>query len=139
MPAARQTVSMKARLAAAGLFALSEPSGPPPPQDAEEGPDSARVSAARARARERLDRQRQLLRPLGWVLIAIVVTAGINNSPAPGLTGAGLGVSLALAVYAVAAAATVAVGWSRRSQSMTTVAATAAVHTAMTMLIPSRA
>src|SRR6516164_11499768 len=29
--------------------------------------------------------------------------------------------------------------WLRRSQSMTTVAATAAVHTAMTMLIPSRA
>jgi len=109
---------MKARLAAAGLFAISEPSGPPLPQDAGEGPDSARVSAARARARERLDRQRQLLRPLGWVLIAIVVTAGINNSPAPGLTGAGLGVSLALAVYAVAVAATVAVGWSRRGYTV---------------------
>ena len=107
---------MKDRLAAAGLFPLSEPSGPP--QDAGEGPASARVTAARARAGERQDRQRQLLRPLGWVLIAIVVTAGINSSPAPGLTGAGLGVSLALAVYAVAVAATVAVGWARRGYAV---------------------
>jgi signal transduction histidine kinase len=118
VPAARQTVSMKARLAAAGLSALGERSGPPPPQDGEEGPASARVTAARARARERLDRQRQLLRPLGWVLIAIVVTAGINSSPAPGLTGAGLGVSLALAVYAIAVAATVAVAWARRGYAV---------------------
>jgi signal transduction histidine kinase len=109
---------MKARLAAAGLFSLSEPSGPPSPQGGEEGPASARVTAARARARERLDRQRQLLRPLGWVLIAIVVTSGINSSPAPGPTGAGLGVSLALAVYAAAVAATVAVAWARRGYAV---------------------
>jgi len=117
VPAARQTVSMKARLAAAGLIPASESSGPPP-QDAGEGPASARVGAARTRARERLDRQRQLLRPLGWVLIAIVVTAGINSSPGPGLTGAGLGVSLALALYAVAVAATVAVAWARRGYAV---------------------
>jgi signal transduction histidine kinase len=61
-----------------------------------------------------VDRQRQLLRPLGWVLIAIVVTAGLNSHPAPGLSGARLGVSLALAGYAVAVAATVAVAWARR-------------------------
>jgi signal transduction histidine kinase len=109
---------MKARLAAAGLFPLREPSGPPAPHDSEEGLTSARVTAARARARERQDRQRQLLRPLGWALIAVVVTAGINNTPAPGLTGAGLGVSLALAVYAVAVAATVAVGWARRGYAV---------------------
>src|SRR6266851_4442101 len=106
---------MKARLAAAGLFHASEP---PPPQDAGEGPASARVSAARTRARERLDRQRQLLRPLGWVLIAIVVTAGLNSRPAPGLTGARLGVSLALVVYAAAVAATVAVAWARRGEAI---------------------
>ncbi len=82
MPAARQTVSMKARPAAAGLMHASRPSGPPPPGGTENVPASARVSAARSRARERVDRQRQLLRPLGWVLIAIVVTAGLN--PAPG-------------------------------------------------------
>ena len=84
------------------------------PDDAENLPASARVSAARSRARERVDRQRQMLRPLGWVLIAIVVTAGLNSHPAPGLSGARLGVSLALAGYAVAVAATVAVAWARR-------------------------
>ena len=113
-PAARKTVSMKARLAAAGLMHASEPSGPPPPDDTQNVPASARVSAARSRARERVDRQRQLLRPLGWVLIAIVVTAGLNSHPAPGLSGARLGVSLALAGYVVAVAATVAVAWARR-------------------------
>jgi len=114
MPAARQTVSMKARLAVAGLMHASQPSGPPPPDGTENPPASARVSAARSRARERVDRQRQLLRPLGWVLIAIVVTAGLNSHPAPGVAGARLGVSLALAGYAVAVAATVAVAWARR-------------------------
>ena len=114
MPAARQTVSMKARLAAAGLMHASQPSGPPPPEDGADVPASPRVSAARSRARERVDRQRQLLRPLGWVLVAIVVTAGLNSHPEPGLSGARLGVSLALAGYAVAVAATVAVAWARR-------------------------
>src|SRR5690242_20393800 len=109
---------MKARLAAAGLFSLGEPSGPPSPRDSEEGPASARVTAARARARERVDRQQQLLRPLGWVLIAIVVTVGLNSSPAPGLAGARLGVSVALVVYAVAVATTVARAWVRRGHAI---------------------
>jgi signal transduction histidine kinase len=109
---------MKARLAAAGLFPSSEPPGPPPPQDSEEGPASARVTAARVRASERRDRQQQLLRPLGWVLIAIVVTVGLNSRPAPGLTGARLGVSLALVVYAGIMAVTVAVPWARRGHAV---------------------
>ena len=112
-PAARQTVSMKARLAAAGLIPAREPPEAPPPQDSEEGAASARVSAARARARERVDRQRQLLRPLGWVLIAIVVTTGLNSRPGPGLTGARLGISVALVVYTAAVAATVVIDWDR--------------------------
>jgi len=118
VPAARQTVSMRARLAAAGLFPFGEPSGPPPPQDGEEGPASARVTAARARARGRVDRQRQLLRPLGWVLIAIVVTAGLNSRPAPGLTGARLGISILMAVYTAAVAATVVIDWDRRGHAI---------------------
>jgi signal transduction histidine kinase len=109
---------MRARLAAAGLFPSSEPPGPPTPQDSEEGPASARVTAARARASERRDRQQQLLRPLGWVLIAIVVTVGLNSSPAPGLRGARLGVSLALVVYAGIMAVTVAVPWARRGHAI---------------------
>src|SRR5579871_4883850 len=113
-PAARQTVSMKARLAAAGLMHASRPSGPPSPDDTQSVPASARVSAARSRARERVDRQRQLLRPLGLALIAIVVTASLNSHPAPGLSGAGLGVSLALAGFAAAVAVMAAAIWARR-------------------------
>jgi signal transduction histidine kinase len=109
---------MKARLAAAGLFPFGQPSGPPAPADSAKDPASARVTAARARARERQDRQRQLLRPLGWVLIAIVVTVGLNSRPAPGLTGARLGVSVALVVYAVAVATTVAGAWVRRGHAI---------------------
>jgi signal transduction histidine kinase len=108
---------MKARLAAAGLIPAREPPGAPP-QDSEEGSASARVSAARARARERVDRQRQLLRPLGWALIAIVVTAGLNSRPAPGLTGARLGISIVMAVYTAAVAATVVIDWDRLGRAI---------------------
>jgi hypothetical protein len=113
MPAARQTVSMKARLAAAGLTHAGRPSGPSP-DSTKDLPASARVTAARSRARERVDRQRQLLRPLGVALIAIVVTASLNSHPAPGLSGARLGVSLALAGFAAAVAVTAAAIWARR-------------------------
>jgi signal transduction histidine kinase len=110
---------MKARLAAAGLFPFGEPSGPPaPPDSEEEDPASARVTAARARARERVDRQRQLLRPLGWALIAIVVTVGLNSRPAPGLAGARLGISVALVLYTAAVAATVVIDWDRRGHAI---------------------
>jgi signal transduction histidine kinase len=105
---------MRARLAAAGLMHASQPSGPPPPDGTQNAPVSARVSAARSRARERVDRQRQLLRPLGLALIAIVVTASLNSHPAPGLSGARLGVSLALAGFAAAIAVTAAAIWARR-------------------------
>jgi signal transduction histidine kinase len=105
---------MRARLTTAGLRHAGRPSGPPPRDDGADAPPSARVSAARSRARERVDRQRQMLRPLGWALIALVVTAGLNSHPGPGLSGAGLGVSLALAGYAAAVAAMVAVAWARR-------------------------
>jgi signal transduction histidine kinase len=112
-PAARQTVSMKARLAAAGLMHASRPSGPPVPDGTENLRASARVSAAHSRARERVDRQRQLLRPLGLALVAIVVTASLNSHPAPGLSGARLGVSLALAGFAAAFAVTATAAWAR--------------------------
>jgi signal transduction histidine kinase len=105
---------MKARLAATGLLHAGRQPGPPEPDQGDGAPGSARMSAAHSRARERVDRQRQLLRPLGWVLIAIVVTAGLNSHPAPGLSGARLGVSLALAGYTAAVAATVAGAWTRR-------------------------
>ncbi len=63
-------------------------------------PDSERVAEARARAQERVHRQRQTLRPLGWAVILVVVLGSANSEPAPGLHGEGLGVTLALCVFA---------------------------------------
>ncbi len=61
-PAARQTVTMKARLAAAGLtHGPADPAQPPPAAGAGE-PASSRVAEARSRAGERRYRQRQMLR-----------------------------------------------------------------------------
>jgi signal transduction histidine kinase len=105
---------MKARLAAAGLSHRRVQPDPPPPAAGGGEPASPRVAQARSRARERGDRQRQALRPLGWVFIAVVVTASVQTHPAPGLEGARLGVTLALAVYAAAVATAITVGWARR-------------------------
>ena len=81
---------------------------------AQDEPGSARVAEARNRARERRDAQRQALRPLGVLYIAVVVTASAQAHPAPGLRGAGLGVLVALAVYAAAVVTAISVGWARR-------------------------
>lgn len=107
---------MRARLAAAGLF-RGPAGGDTPAADIGE-PTSARVAAARSRADERLDRQRQTLLPLGWVLIAVVVVASAESHPAPGLQGVRLGISLALAGYAVAWAAAIVPRWARRGPAV---------------------
>jgi len=106
-PAARHTMSMRARLPAAGL-----PHGAARPGQDE--PASARVAEARARARDRGDVQRQALRPVGVVFIAVVVTISAQAHPAPGLRGAGLGVAVTLAVYAAAVLTAISVRWARR-------------------------
>ncbi len=109
-PAAVHTVSVKARLAAAGLdHGAARPGTRPAPEAT-----SARVAQAWSRARERGDRQRQALRPLGVVFIAVVVTASAQAHPRPALHGAGLAVGIVLAVYAAAVATAVSVGWARR-------------------------
>ena len=72
------------------------------------------MAEARSRARERGGRQRQALRPLGVVFLAVVVTASAQAHPAPGLHGASLAVAVVLAVYAAAVATAVSVGWGRR-------------------------
>ena len=95
---------MQARPAAAGL--THDAAG--------DEPGSARVAEARNRARERRDAQRQALRPLGVLFIAVVVTVSAQTQPAPGLRGAGLGVLVALAVYAVAVVTAISIGWARR-------------------------
>ena len=64
------------------------------------GGESRRVAAARSRARERLHRQRDTLRPLGWALIVAVVASAIAGHPAPGSQGNAFGVTLALCAFA---------------------------------------
>jgi signal transduction histidine kinase len=113
-PAAGHTVSMKARLTAAGLRHDPAPSAVASEPAAASEPASVRVAQARSRARERGDAQRQALRPLGVVFIAIVVTASVQTHPAPGLQGAGLGVAAVLIVYAAAVATAISVRWARR-------------------------
>ena len=63
-------------------------------------PESERVAEARARAHERLHRQRGSLRPLGWAVIFVVVLGSVNSHPVPGLHGKGLAVTLALCLFA---------------------------------------
>lgn len=62
-------------------------------------PGSAREARAHARAEQRVRRQRDVLRPLGLVVIAAVAVGAINAHPPPGLRGEGLGVSLAVVVF----------------------------------------
>jgi signal transduction histidine kinase len=113
-PAARQTVTMRARLAAAGrTHGPADPAQQPPAAGAGE-PASARVAQARSRAGERRYRQRQMLRPLGWAFIAVVVVAGLNSHPAAGLTGIRLAITAAIAVYVGAAAVGLTPGWGER-------------------------
>ena len=68
--------------------------------DSQPAPDSERVAEAQARSQERLHRQRQSLRPLGWAVILVVVLASANSHPVPGLHGKALAVTLALIVFA---------------------------------------
>jgi signal transduction histidine kinase len=98
---------MKARPAAAGLMYDAA-------QPAQDQPGSARVAEAHARARERGDAQRQALRPLGVLFIAVVVTASAQARPGPGLRGTGLAVLITLAVYAASVATAIRASWARR-------------------------
>ena len=72
---------------------MSEPAGP-------SDPDTVRVADARARATERLHRQRQTLRPLGLAAVAVIVIGSASSRPAPGLHGHGLAVSVSLLAVA---------------------------------------
>ena len=72
---------------------MIEPAAPP-------APDSVRVAEARARATERLHRQRETLRPLGLAGIAVIVIGSASSHPAPAFHDGGLAVSVALVVFA---------------------------------------
>jgi signal transduction histidine kinase len=65
---------------------------------------SARESEAGARALGRLRRQRQILRPLGLLVIGAVAIGAISGRPSASAHGSGLGVAMALVVFAAALA-----------------------------------
>jgi signal transduction histidine kinase len=77
--------------------------------------DSERIAEARARAQERLHRQRQTLRPLGWAVILVVVLGSANSNPVPGLHGKALAVTLALCLFAVTLAVVIRDNFPERS------------------------
>lgn len=76
---------------------------------------SERVAEAQARSQERLHRQRQSLRPLGWAVILVVLLASANSHPVPGLHGRALAVTLALVVFAAMLLIAIRDGFPERS------------------------
>ena len=84
-------------------------------------PESERVAEARARAHERLHRQRGTLRPLGWAVLLVVVLGSANSRPVPGLNGKALAVTLALCVFAATLMVAVRDGFPERDVRLQTV------------------
>jgi signal transduction histidine kinase len=82
--------------------------------------DTERVAEARARARERLHRQRGTLRPLGLAVLLVVVLGSANSHPVPGLHSKALAVTLALCVFAVTLVVAVRDGFPERSVELQT-------------------
>ena len=83
--------------------------------------DSERVAEARARAQERLHRQRGTLRPLGWAVLLVVVLGSANSQPVPGLHGKALAVTVALCVFAATLMVAVRDGFPERDVRLQTV------------------
>jgi signal transduction histidine kinase len=84
-------------------------------------PDSERVAEVRARAQERLHRQRGTLRPLGWAVLLVVVLGSANSHPVPGLHGKALAVTVALCAFAVTLMVAVRDGFPERRVELQTV------------------
>jgi len=118
---------MKARPTAADLrrgAARPAPLAASPAASGEGGePASTRIAEARSRARDRRDAQRQAMRPLGLLFIAVVVTTSVQAKPAPGLHGTGLAVTITLVAYAAAVALAISVRWARRGPAAQIIAA----------------
>jgi signal transduction histidine kinase len=104
-------------------------------------PESAREADARARAGQRLRRQRDIFRPLGLVVVVAVVVGAINGHPAPAGHGDGLGVAAALVVFAVSLALAVSASFVDRSLAVQTsvIAAMGAAGVALVALQPQGA
>ena len=78
--------------------------------------ESQRIAEAHAVADSRIRRQRDLLRPLGWAVIAVVAATVVTQHPAPGVRGAGLGTAVATVVFVVATVAAIVTGSSTGHQ-----------------------
>jgi signal transduction histidine kinase len=101
-------------------------------------PKSPREARALARADQRLRSQRDILRPLGLLVIAAVAIGAINGHPAPAEHGAGLGVAAALALFAAALALAVRTSFIDRTRAVqtATIAAMAVAGVALVALQP---
>jgi signal transduction histidine kinase len=75
---------------------------------------SQRLADARVRAARRVERQRDILRPLGGVVILIVIAGALNASPHPGLRGTAFGVTLALCAFIGSTALAIGGGFTAR-------------------------
>jgi signal transduction histidine kinase len=100
--------------------------------------DSAREVEARARSAQRLHRQRELLRPLGLLVIVAVAVGAFNGHPAPAGHGRGLGVAVVLLVFAAALAFTVRASFVEQPVALQTavIAAMGAAGVALVALQP---
>lgn len=78
--------------------------------------ESRRVVEARERAEQRVQRQRDTLRPLGLAVILVVVASSIAERPSPAFQGRGLGVTLALVAFAGALAQAIRPGFTARQR-----------------------
>lgn len=108
---------------------------------AEQDAESQRVAQAHAVAQARLRRQRDLLRPLGWAVIAVVTATVVTQRPAPGVHGAGLGIVVATVVFVVSTAAAISdrfLDWPRGVR-LSVIAAMSASGVAVSALQPQGA
>jgi signal transduction histidine kinase len=79
------------------------------------GAGSPRLADAHERAERRLHRQRDMLRPLGWAVILVVVAGAAGGHPHPGLHGKAIAVTLALCAFAGSVALAIRDRFSERS------------------------
>ncbi|WP_270889787.1 helix-turn-helix transcriptional regulator [Pedococcus sp. 5OH_020] len=79
---------------------------------------SVRVAQAQERAEERLRHQRDLLRPLGWAVIAVVVAGVLTQQPGPGRSATGIAITVATLAYAAATAAAISNRFLARSDAI---------------------
>jgi signal transduction histidine kinase len=100
------------------------------------GNESRRLAEARERAAQRVRRQRDTLRPLGWAVMLVVAAGAAGGEPHPGLQGRALGVTLALLAFAGALALAIGGRFTERGHGFqaAVIAAMGAAGTALVAL-----